>query len=218
MTYYGRWTYKYEEAARRGAIARPGRPREARAPAMAGTRSRRRAARITTSSSSRARQQPVLLQGWIQRGVAEDLFRRAGLDFEAVKRLARTARLPPDRPRMRRFSADFGVDRPRVESHNVLGKIAGAKQPDETIMFAGHWDAYGLGAPDAQRQDDSPRRARRRVRGGRSGRARPRLQGRAAGRTEPWSSPPGRRRSGACSAPNIMRPNPLFRWRRRSPT
>ena len=49
MTYYGRWTYKFEEAARRGAIARARSSTRRPAPAMAGTRSRRRRARITTS-------------------------------------------------------------------------------------------------------------------------------------------------------------------------
>ena len=37
-----------------------------------------------------------------------------------------------------------------AESRNVLAKITGSKRPDETIMFAAHWDAYGIGPPDAQ--------------------------------------------------------------------
>src|SRR5437764_7355097 len=94
-------------------------------------------------------QQPVLLQGWIQRPVAEDLFRRAGLDFEAEKRRARTAAFRPIALKAG-FSADFGVATKRVESHNVLAKISGRTHPDETIMFSGHWDAYGIGAPDAR--------------------------------------------------------------------
>jgi Zn-dependent M28 family amino/carboxypeptidase len=93
--------------------------------------------------------QPVMLQGWIQRSVTEGLFRRAGLDFESVKRLARTADFRPV-DLQARFSADFGVEAVRVESHNVLGKISGSKRPDETIWFASHWDAYGVGAPDAR--------------------------------------------------------------------
>jgi Zn-dependent M28 family amino/carboxypeptidase len=148
MTYYGRWTYKYEEAARRGAIGAlivhetaaagygwatvqaPGGENYALVPAPGA-------------------QPPVLLQGWIQRPVAEDLFRRAGLDFEAAKRQARS---PGFRPidLGARFSADFGVATRRVESHNVLAKITGAKRPDETILFGAHWDAYGLGAPDVR--------------------------------------------------------------------
>jgi Zn-dependent M28 family amino/carboxypeptidase len=65
-----------------------------------------------------------------------------------VKRQART---PDFRPidLGAGFSADYAVATRRVESHNVLAKITGAKRPGETIMFAAHWDAYGLGAPDA---------------------------------------------------------------------
>jgi Zn-dependent M28 family amino/carboxypeptidase len=148
MTYYGRWTYKYEEAARRGAIA----ALVVHETAAAGYGWNTVAApggenyNIVLGAGA---QQPVLLQGWIQRPVAEDLFRRAGLDFEAVKRQARTAEFRPV-DLGATFSAAFDVDTSRVESHNVLGKITGSKRPDETVWFASHWDAYGLGAPDAR--------------------------------------------------------------------
>ncbi|HEX8573866.1 MAG TPA: M28 family peptidase [Allosphingosinicella sp.] len=148
MTYYGRWTYKFEEAARRGAIAALVVHETAGAgygwntvPAPGGENYN-----IVLKPGA---QQPVLLQGWIQRGVTEELFRRAGLDFEAVKRQARTSAFRPI-DLGARFSADFGVQAVRVESRNVLGKISGSKRPAETIWFASHWDAYGLGAPDAR--------------------------------------------------------------------
>jgi Zn-dependent M28 family amino/carboxypeptidase len=148
MTYYGRWTYKYEEAARRGAIGAlivhetPGAGygwETVQAPAGGNYNV------VLPPGAPR----PVLLQGWIQRGVAEELFRRAGLDLETVKRQART---PDFRPidLKTNFSADFGVSTERVESHNVIAKLSGAKRPQETIMFSGHWDAYGIGAPDAR--------------------------------------------------------------------
>jgi Zn-dependent M28 family amino/carboxypeptidase len=148
MTYYGRWTYKYEEAARRGAIGAlivhetPGAGygwETVQAPGGGNYN-------IVLPAGA---PQPLLLQGWIQRSVAEDLFRRAGLDLEAVKRQART---PDFRPidLKTTFSADFGVSTERVESHNVIARLSGARRPDETIMFSGHWDAYGIGAPDAR--------------------------------------------------------------------
>jgi len=148
MTYYGRWTYKFEEAARRGAIAALVVHETAGAgygwntvQAPGGENYN-----IVLKPGDR---QPVLLQGWIQRSVTEELFRRAGMDFVSVKRLARTQGFHPVDLRAR-FSADFGVEATRVESHNVLGKIPGSKHPDETIWFAGHWDAYGLGAADTR--------------------------------------------------------------------
>ncbi|MET1109899.1 MAG: M20/M25/M40 family metallo-hydrolase [Allosphingosinicella sp.] len=148
MTYYGRWTYKFEEAARRGAIAALVVHESAGAGYGWNTVQAPGGENYNIVLKPGA-PQPVLLQGWIQRGVTEDLFRRAGLDFESVKRLARTPGFYPV-DLGARFSADFGVEASRVESHNVLGKIAGSKRPDETIWFAGHWDAYGTGAPDAR--------------------------------------------------------------------
>ena len=146
--FYGRWTYKFEEAARRGAIAALVVHETAGAGYGWSTVQAPGGENYNIVLRPGALQ-PVLLQGWIQRSTTEDLFRRAGLDFESVKRLARTAGFHPV-DLGARFSADFGVEAARVESHNVLGKISGSKQPAETIWFASHWDAYGLGAPDAR--------------------------------------------------------------------
>jgi Zn-dependent M28 family amino/carboxypeptidase len=148
MTYYGRWTYKYEEAARRGAIGALI-VHESAGAGYGWATVQAPGGENYNIVLGQGAQQPVLLQGWIQRPVAEDLFRRAGLDFEAVKRQARTAAFRPIDLHTS-FSADFGVQTKRVESHNVIAKLTGAKRPNETIMFSGHWDAYGIGAPDAQ--------------------------------------------------------------------
>jgi len=148
MTYYGRWTYKYEEAARRGAIGAlivhetPGAGygwETVQAPGGGNYN-------IVLPAGA---PQPLLLQGWVQRNVAADLFRRAGLDLDTLKRQARTAEFRPIDLKTT-FSADFGVSTERVESHNVIARLTGAKRPQETIMFSGHWDAYGIGAPDAR--------------------------------------------------------------------
>src|SRR3954464_4291151 len=148
MTYYGRWTYKFEEAARRGAIGALI-VHESAGSGYGWATVQAPGGENYNIVLGPGAQQPVLLQGWIQRPVAEDLFRRAGLDFETVKRQART---PDFRPidLGATFSADFGVTTRRVESHNVIAKLTGARRPNETIMFSGHWDAYGIGAPDAR--------------------------------------------------------------------
>ncbi len=148
MTYYGRWSYKFEEAARRGAIAALVVHETAGAGYGWNTVQAPGGENYNIVLGPGA-PQPVLLQGWIQRSATEELFRRAGLDFETVKRQARTSDFRPV-DLGARFSADFGVEASRVESHNVLGKISGTERPAETIWFAGHWDAYGLGAPDAR--------------------------------------------------------------------
>jgi len=148
MTYYGRWTYKYEEAARRGAIG---------ALVVHETDAAGYPWKVVQSPAGESynivlppdAQQPVLLQGWIQRGVAEALLKRAGYDYDTVKREARTAAFKPiDLKATFSIDADATVD--KIQSHNVIGKLTGSKYPDETVSYGGHWDAYGIGPADAQ--------------------------------------------------------------------
>ena len=148
MTYYGRWTYKYEEAARRGAIA---------ALIVHETEGAGYGWNVVQSAAGEnynivlppGAQQPVLLQGWIQRPAAEALLKRAGQDYETLKRQARRAAFQPiELPTT--FSAEASVELSRITSRNVLGKLTGSRYPNETLSYGGHWDAYGVGAPDAQ--------------------------------------------------------------------
>lgn len=148
-TYYARWTYKFEEAARRGAKGAliihesPG----------AGygwstvIASRGEAFDVVRSDPEKDK---VVMQGWLSREVSAELFKAAGLDLELEKARARTAEFKPVLLEGARFSARYEVDREQVVSQNVLAKITGTSKPDESVMFAAHWDAYGVGAPDAQ--------------------------------------------------------------------
>jgi Zn-dependent M28 family amino/carboxypeptidase len=148
-TYYARWTYKYEEAVRRGAIG-----------ALIVHESLGAGYGWTTVKASNGegydivRADPskdkLLMQGWIQRDVAVDLFKRSGLDFEALKRSARTAAFKPVALAGASLSADYAVSHRAMDSANVLARLPGSKHPDETVVYAAHWDAYGVGAPDAQ--------------------------------------------------------------------
>ncbi|RST30781.1 M20/M25/M40 family metallo-hydrolase [Sphingomonas ginkgonis] len=148
MTYYGRWTYKYEEAARRGAIG---------ALIVHETGGAGYGWNVVQSSGGEnynivlpaGAQQPVLLQGWIQRPVAEAMFRRAGLDYDTLKRQARTSAFRPIDLHAT-LSADSAVELTHLTSQNVLGQIRGSRFPAETVSYGGHWDAYGVGKPDAQ--------------------------------------------------------------------
>ncbi|HWT13385.1 MAG TPA: M28 family metallopeptidase [Allosphingosinicella sp.] len=148
MTYYGRWTYKFEEAARRGAIGALV-VHETEGAGYGWNTVQAPAGENYNVVLGEGARQPVLLQGWIQRDIAADLLRRAGHDFEAVKRRARSGSFRPI-DLGAAFSADLAVTVERVESHNVIARLPGSRRPDETVMFAGHWDAYGVGAPDAQ--------------------------------------------------------------------
>ncbi|RYF92248.1 MAG: M20/M25/M40 family metallo-hydrolase [Caulobacteraceae bacterium] len=149
MTYYGRWTYKYEEAARRGAAGAlivhetPG-AGYGWVTVVAPQGENFDVARADGGAGR------VPFQGWIERGAAAELFASAGLDLETLKVQARTAGFKPVELKAARFSADLAVEHTSVESRNVIGKLTGAKRPDETVAYAGHWDAYGLAdKPDA---------------------------------------------------------------------
>ena len=149
MTYYGRWTYKYEEAARRGAIAAlivhedgpAGYGWNVAGNSVGGTYA------LPPAPGTPA---PVALQGWISHDFAAAMFAKAGLDLETLKKQARSADFHPVALKDARFSIDMPVTSDRIESHNVLARIPGTTHPDETILFGAHWDAYGVGAPDAQ--------------------------------------------------------------------
>ena len=148
MTYYGRWSYKFEEAARRGAVAAMLVHEEAGAGYGWNVIESPGGENYNIVLPEGA-QQPLILQGWVTLPVARDLFRRAGLDFAAVKREARTAAFRPI-DLGATFSAAFDVETDRLESHNVLAKITGTKRPEESVMFAAHWDSFGIGPPDQE--------------------------------------------------------------------
>ena len=148
MTYYGRWTYKFEEAARRGAIGAII-VHEAEGAGYGWNVVQSAAGENFNIVLPAGATQPVLLQGWMQQAAAEALLRRAGHDYATLKRQARRSDFRPIDLKAR-FTAGAGVELARIQSRNVIGKLTGSRYPDETVSYSGHWDAYGVGAPDAQ--------------------------------------------------------------------
>jgi Zn-dependent M28 family amino/carboxypeptidase len=150
MTYYGRWTYKYEEGARQGAagilIVHE------TDPAAYGWATVKNSNTNTMFDIVRknAQSEHTKVEGWIQRDLAVDLFKRAGLDFEALKKQAQTREFKPVTLKGSTFSADFAVDQSVITSQNILGRVVGSKRPDEVIIYTAHWDHLGIGAPDAK--------------------------------------------------------------------
>ncbi len=148
MTYYGRWTYKFEEAARRGALA---------ALIVHDTDGAGYGWSTVIAPAGEnydiVRESPnerVLLQGWLASAAATEIFKSAGLDLAALSVQARRADFAPVELKNVRFDANLPVTATLAESRNFLARIPGSKRPAETIMFAAHWDAYGIGPPDAQ--------------------------------------------------------------------
>ena len=150
MTYYGRWTYKYEEMARQGAIGTL--IVHETAPASYGWATVKNSNTNTMYDIVRkdAAKSHAPMEAWIQRDVAVDLFKRAGLDFEAAKKQAQTRDFKPVELKGVSLSAHYAVDTQVIKSKNVLGVREGASAPNETVIYSGHWDHLGVGEPDAK--------------------------------------------------------------------
>jgi Zn-dependent M28 family amino/carboxypeptidase len=149
-TYYGRWTYKYEEAARQGAVGfivihETG-------PASYGWNTVKNS--NTNSVFDIIRKDPTKvhapIEAWIQRDQTVDLFKKAGLDFEALKKEAQTRDFKPVTLKGVTMSTAFNVEAKHVISHNVVGVLPGTKHPNERIIYTAHWDHLGVGLPDAK--------------------------------------------------------------------
>ena len=150
MTYYGRWTYKYEEAAKQGALGLL--IVHETAPASYGWKTVKNSNTNTMFDIVRDKPGSVhpKLEAWIQRDFAVDLFKRAGLDFDAQKKLAQTRDFKPVVLKDATLSADYAVDQQVITSQNVVGRVEGSQRPDETVIYSAHWDHLGVGAPDAK--------------------------------------------------------------------
>jgi Zn-dependent M28 family amino/carboxypeptidase len=150
MTYYGRWTYKYEELARRGALGTI--IVHETAPASYGWPTVKNS--NTNVMYDIVRKQPgkahAPMEAWIQRDVAVDLFNRAGLNFEAAKKLAQSRDFKPMPLKGLTLSAHYAVDAKVIKSKNVAARIEGSERPKQTVLYSAHWDHLGVGLPDAK--------------------------------------------------------------------
>ncbi len=150
MTYYGRWTYKFEEAARQGAIGFL--VIHETAPASYGW------ATVKNSNANEIfdviRKEPLKahapLEGWVQRDSAAAMLKAAGLDLDTLKTQAQTREFRPVELKGVSFSTDYAVDATKVISKNVVGAIPGTRFPNERVFYTAHWDHLGVGLPDAK--------------------------------------------------------------------
>jgi Zn-dependent M28 family amino/carboxypeptidase len=147
MTYYGRWTYKYQEGARQGAAGVL--VIHETDPASYGWNTVKNS--NTNTMFDIVRDNPAAehppLEAWIQKSLAERLFAASGLDFEAMKAAARKKDFKPV-PLKAALSIKGAADAHVITSHNVVGWLPGARRPDETVIYSAHWDHLGIGKPD----------------------------------------------------------------------
>jgi Zn-dependent M28 family amino/carboxypeptidase len=142
MTYYGRWTYKFEEAGRQGAAG---------AIIIHETAPASYPWAVIQSSTGSARWDVVRedrgasragFEGWIQNDVAMETFRRAGLDFDRLKARAQTRGFRAV-PMNLTGSLRLETRAEQRITHNVIGVLPGRTRPQETIIYSAHWDHLG---------------------------------------------------------------------------
>lgn len=142
MTYYGRWTYKYEEAARQGAAAvlivhetgAAGYPWEVVTGSWSGDQ-------ISLASDNKGADR-VAVEGWIHGDKAAELFAAMGMDFAALVKQASsrefTAQVLPAKA-----NVELALSHRYSESRNVLALIPGHQRSDEVVVYMAHWDHLG---------------------------------------------------------------------------
>jgi Zn-dependent M28 family amino/carboxypeptidase len=150
MTYYGRWTYKYEEAARQGAAG---------AIIVHETKPASYGWNVIESSWTGAQyhlpakevNEPIVdVEMWISTEKAHELMAKAGLDFKQLKSqaLSKNFQAVP-----LKLTADIKVKNTITDSvsNNVVATIVGTKRPDEHVIYMGHWDHLGSTVIDGKK-------------------------------------------------------------------
>lgn len=144
MTYYGRWTYKYEEAARQGAAAVI--LIHQTAPASYGWN-------VVSGSWSGtqldlAREpgegQFANVESWVTEDRARQMFDLAGLDFDALTASASQPGFTPVEMSGLSASGQLANSAETMDSRNVVGVVPGTTRPDEYILYTAHWDHIGI--------------------------------------------------------------------------
>ena len=147
MTYYGRWTYKFEEGARKGAAAifvvhETG---PAGYPFSVVQGNLREKFDLVTPDKNMGR---ANIEGWITLAAAKKILALGGQDFDALKKQARTREFKPVSLGVKASIAIKNTLR-TIDSQNVVAKLDGTdpKLKDEYVVYSAHWDHLGVGAP-----------------------------------------------------------------------
>lgn len=142
MTYYGRWTYKYEEAARQGAagiliIHEDGAASYPWAVVQNGRTGPQLVINDGKNNSSACK-----FEGWITLSKAKEIFSLAGWNLDDELKSA-AARGFKSKPMQLTTSLSMKNKLEFHNTHNVLGYIPGSKRPDEYVFYMAHWDHFG---------------------------------------------------------------------------
>ncbi len=143
MTYYGRWTYKYEIASEKGAAAaiiiHETGPAGYGWDVVGGSFG---AEEFDVPSDDADKRVPV--EGWLSLDRTKALLTAAGLDFDSLKAAATSKDFQPVVLPNATASFDIKIESRRVQSQNVVAKLPGGARPDEYVIYTAHWDHLGI--------------------------------------------------------------------------
>ncbi len=141
MTYYGRWSYKYEEASRQGAagaiIVHETAPASYGWSVVANSWSGPQYGLVSADKGASR----VAVEGWLTLDAAKKVFADAGLDFDQEK--ANAMQGPYNKAIDIKASVTVNNTFKKSESNNVIATLPGAEFPDEHIIYTAHWDHLG---------------------------------------------------------------------------
>ena len=143
MTYYGRWVYRFEEAARQGAEALIIIHETAPASYPWKVVQNSWSGKQIDLKRPNLGMDRIKVEGWITNEVAEELFNEAGLDLGQLKEDALYSNFKPVPLKGVKMNAKLSNDLSFSVSHNVGGIKVGSKRPDEYVLMIAHWDHLG---------------------------------------------------------------------------
>jgi Zn-dependent M28 family amino/carboxypeptidase len=157
MTYYGRWTYKYEIAAEKGAagvlVVHEWNNQTNSGPAGYPWSVPKGSFTIENFDlvAKDKNMSRVNIEGWITEPKTRELMQAAGLSFDELKRRAVNKEFQPV-PLKAHAKLEVESKIRYINSHNVIGKLEGAdpRLKDEYVIYTAHWDHLGIGLPDAR--------------------------------------------------------------------
>ena len=144
MTYYGRWTYKFEEAARQGAAGVLIIHETAPASYPWGVVENGWSGEQLNLTFADRNLNRSALEGWITLETAEQLFAELGTSYDEMKSLALTKDFQPIAMEGMKLSSKMVNSIRTSDSHNVVGYVEGSEAPEEFVLIMGHWDHMGV--------------------------------------------------------------------------
>jgi len=146
MTYYGRWTYKFEEAARQGAAGVLIIHETAPASYPWGVVENGWSGEQLNLTFADRNLDRSALEGWITLDLAEQLFAELGSSYDEMKSLALSKDFQPVSMEGMKLSSKMVNSIRTSDSHNVVGYVEGSEAPEEFVLIMGHWDHMGVDA------------------------------------------------------------------------